>query len=111
MQILDFIPVGHENAIPRQDLVMLTGLSDRQVRAMIEKECTREHPILNMQDGKGYFQPAENEQYLVRLYRAKENHRTLQIRRKCSELDKYLKIQNNEVEKKQISMFDIIGGD
>ena len=58
MKIIDYIPVGHKNAVTRKQLVILTGLSDRKIRNMIQEECNREHPILNMQDGKGYFQPA-----------------------------------------------------
>lgn len=77
MKIIDYIPVGHKNAVTRKQLVILTGLSDRKIRNMIQEECNREHPILNMQDGKGYFQPAYDEMHLVRLYRAQENHRTL----------------------------------
>lgn len=110
MKILDYIPVGHKNAVTRQYLTNVTGLSDRKIRDMIEKECTREHPILNMGDGKGYFQPAAGEMYLVRLYRAKENHRTLHIRKKISEIDKYIKDDENELVKNQISMFDYMAG-
>lgn len=110
MNILDYIQVGHRNAVTRNQLMITTGLSDRKIRDMIEKECTREHPILNMQDGKGYFQPSADEMYLVRLYRSQENHRTIKIRKKVSELDRYMKSQCNEVDKNQISMFDVMGG-
>lgn len=98
MKIIDYIPVGHKNAVTRKQLVILTGLSDRKIRNMIQEECNREHPILNMQDGKGYFQPAYDEMHLVRLYRVQENH------------SKYLKCQNNELERNQISISDVIGG-
>ncbi len=111
MNILEYIPVGHRNAKTRNELVIATGLSDRKVRDLIEKACTREHPILNMQDGKGYFQPAADEMHLVRLYRSQENHRTIRIRKKVSELDGYLRIQGNELEKNQMSIFDMIDGE
>ena len=110
LKIIDYIPVGHKNAVTRKQLVILTGLSDRKIRNMIQEECNREHPILNMQDGKGYFQPAYDEMHLVRLYRVQENHRTLTNRKKVSEIDKYLKCQNNELERNQISISDVIGG-
>ena len=109
MNIIDYIPVGHENAVSREYLVSITGYSDRKVRDMIEKACTREHPILNMQDGKGYFRPAENEMHLVRLYRAQENHRTLRIRKKVSEIDKYIKASGDELSKSQISLCEMSG--
>lgn len=109
INILDYIPTGHKNAVSRQYLSTVTGLSDRKVRDMIEKACTHEHPILNMQDGRGYFRPAENEMHLVRLYRAQENRRTLKIRNKVSEIDKYLKGMNNELVKNQMSLADMPG--
>ena len=103
LNVIDYIPVGHKNAVTRQYLITMTGFSDRTVREMIEKECTSEHPILNMQDGKGYFQPAADEMHLVKLYLAQEN------RKKLSEIKKYARSQN-EVEKNQISIFDCMGG-
>lgn len=64
MNILDYIPYGEENAISREDLKQITGLTDRQMRKKIEiaRETT---PILNFQGGKGYFIPTETEQHLV----------------------------------------------
>ena len=58
--IADLIPVGHDNAVTRQELVMLTGFGDRQIRDMIAK-ARRDTPILNMQDGKGYYKPDMND--------------------------------------------------
>lgn len=110
MNILEFIPVGHKNAITREELCIKTGLSDRKVRELIEEACTRQHPILNMQDGRGYFRPAENEISLVRLYRNQENRRTASTRKKVTELDKYIKEESDELKKNQISLFDMIGG-
>ena len=110
-KIIEVIPFGHKNAVTRKYLSMITGYSDRKIREMIERECTRAHPILNMQDGKGYFQPDENEIYLVRLYRAQENRRMVHNRKKVTELDKYIAESGNELKKNQISMFDIIGGE
>lgn len=110
MDILKFIPVGHRNAVTRKQLCIRTGLSDRKVRELIEKACTHEHPILNMQDGQGYFQPAENEISLVRLYRNQENSRTSSTRRRVKELDQYIKDETNELKKNQISIFDVMGG-
>ena len=37
MNIAEYIPVGHENAISRKRLAMITGLSDRQIRQLIER--------------------------------------------------------------------------
>ncbi len=111
VNILDFIPEGHSKAVNRDYLSSVTGLSDRKVRQLIEEACTREHPILNMQDGKGYFRPLPSEMHLVRLYRAQENRRTLTIRKKVSEIDKYIKMTSNEVERNQISLSELPGWD
>ena len=105
--ILQYIPVGHRNAVTREYLSAVTGLSDRKVRDLIEKACTREHPILNMQDGKGYFQPAKNEIHLARIYRAQENRRTLRIRNKVTEIDKYIKSASDELARSQICLSDL----
>lgn len=107
VDILNFIPEGHANAVNREYLSSVTGLSDRKIRQLIEESCTREHPILNMQDGKGYFRPLPNEMHLVRLYRAQENRRTLTIRKKVSEIDKYIKAASNDVERNQISLSEL----
>lgn len=110
MNILDYIPTGHKNAITRHELCIKTGYSDRKVRDLIEEACTREHPILNLQDGRGYFLPDKNEMPLVRLYRNQENRRTASIRKRVSELDKYIKMESDELARNQISLFDTIGG-
>ena len=57
--ILDYIPTGSMNAIERVILRLKTGLKDRQKRRLIHF-ARRKIPILNMQDGKGYFIPDMN---------------------------------------------------
>lgn len=59
MDILDHIPVGRENAITRNMLRSKTGLSDRKIRMLIEQSNIKYPftPIINTQDGKGYFIP------------------------------------------------------
>lgn len=56
MDLLDAIPIGHANAIRRRDLCARLGTSDRLVRRMIEQARTDGHLILNIGDGRGYFQ-------------------------------------------------------
>lgn len=55
--ILDLIPVGHENAIRRSKLCELTGKDDRAMRNLIMEQRNAGAVILNMQDGRGYFRP------------------------------------------------------
>lgn len=65
MGIEQFIPVGSKNAIKREDLRILSGLPDRKLRDAINKS---EALIINMQDGSGYFIPADNETELVKQW-------------------------------------------
>lgn len=57
MNIADYIPYGHENAINRRLLEQITGFDDRYNRQLIMKARNEGAVILNMEDGKGYFQP------------------------------------------------------
>ena len=58
IRIIDFIPIGHENAISRKELCRLTGLNDRKIREEIAK--ARESAcICNMSDGAGYYIPEQ----------------------------------------------------
>jgi hypothetical protein len=58
INIVDYIPVGHENAISRKELSRKTGLTDRILRKEIEK--ARETTcICNMSDGAGYYIPTD----------------------------------------------------
>lgn len=115
--ILDYIPVGHDNAVSRDYLTSIymskynlkKDTADRKMRKDIKKFSTREHPILNLQDGKGYFQPASNEMHLARICRAQGNHRIRSMRKEVSELDKYIKAASNEVERNQISLSELPG--
>lgn len=60
MDILEFIPYGRKNAIKRRTLCDLTGLRDREMRRAIE-EARNETPIINLQDGNGYYRPDDRD--------------------------------------------------
>lgn len=68
MDIIGYIPRGHENAVTRNRLEAMTGLSDRVVREQIETARKNGAMIINLQDGKGYFRPSNLEE-LQRQYR------------------------------------------
>lgn len=55
-RIADLLHPGAENAVHRRDLMALTGLSDRELRRMIEAERRLGVPILSDCIG-GYFLP------------------------------------------------------
>lgn len=56
MDVIKFIPVGHKNAVSREYLARVTGLTDRQIRMEIHL-ARRERPIINLSDGSGYYIP------------------------------------------------------
>lgn len=58
MGIIDYIPVGHNNAVSREYLSRVTGMNDRAVRAAIH-EARRDTVILNV--GGGYYRPDPND--------------------------------------------------
>lgn len=69
INILDFIPWGHQNAISRQQLSLRTGLRDRINRALIEQERKKGHCIISLKRG-GYFRPLQNDDrpYVMEWY-------------------------------------------
>lgn len=72
IQIAEVIPFGHDNGVSREELIRRTGLPDRLVRDAINKSDAL---IINLQDGKGYFQPNPDEGHLVdawiRIFRSR----------------------------------------
>ena len=58
-RIADLLHPGAENAIPRRDLMVMTGLSDRDLRLMIEAERRQGIPILS-DNIHGYFLPVDS---------------------------------------------------
>ena len=115
MNILDCIPIGHKNAIDRDTLNNLMGIGERQVRQRI-KEVNESEPdnvlIINLQDGKGYFRPAPDEDSLVKLWRAQERARGKGVLENVDAADRYLsrnrkrQKKENMLEKNQISLAD-----
>ncbi len=71
VNILDCIPIGHKNAIDRDVLNDLMHMGERQVRRLIKEVNDSEDDsllIINLQDGKGYFRPAPDENNLVKIW-------------------------------------------
>ncbi len=57
--IVDYIPVGRENAVTRRQLCELTGMRDRALRNAIEDARQSGEIIINAQDGRGYYRSEE----------------------------------------------------
>lgn len=74
--IRNYIPTGSENAVTRKQLEIQTDLNDRTIRDLIHY-ARRDIPILNMQDGNGYFIPDMNKEedrmHLKRYVQQEEN--------------------------------------
>ena len=60
MCIEEYIPYGKDNAISREHLCRVARLSDRKMRQEIE-DARKRCPIINLQDGKGYYRPTAEE--------------------------------------------------
>ena len=105
MNILDYIPVGHENAVTRKKLCNITGLSDRKVRQLIE-DARKDNVILNLGDSKGYFKPKIGEERLVTICKRKEISRYKAIYENITVMDQYLGINNKMDIPGQRSLFD-----
>ena len=58
-RIADFLHPGAESAISRRDLMDLTGMSDRELRRLIEAERRQGIPILS-DNQHGYFLPGDS---------------------------------------------------
>ncbi len=72
--LLDILPHGSCNALSREELSDLLNLDDRTVRDLI-KQARRHVPILNMQNGKGYFIPLSEDRPLVDKWLSQETKR------------------------------------
>lgn len=110
MSCIDYIPEGHENAVSRQYLRDMTGMSDRSMR--IDLKASREL-VLNLQDGKGYFRPSESEDGLVRAYIKQEESRIREIQKTVRKAKSYLHDkQQREGDRKtgQLNIMDFLGG-
>lgn len=78
MDILDCIPYGKENAVTREELVRRTGLDDRVIRKAIS-HARRNDPILNLQNGAGYYRPTMQDIVELKRFVAQEEHRSSEI--------------------------------
>ena len=76
INILNYIHKGRQNAVTRERLRQLTGLTDSKVRELIRK-ARHDVPIVNFQSGEGYYIPTEIEE--VDRFIAQEEKRAKSI--------------------------------
>lgn len=55
------IPMGRDNAYKLDLLSSIMGFDERTIRQMIEDLTVSGHVICNLQNGKGYYRPATEE--------------------------------------------------
>lgn len=89
MNLLDCIPTGRDNAISRKDLAAYSGLPDRLMRNQIE-ELRKHVPVLNLQDGNGYFQPGIEEFELVKIWVRQQKSRSRSIENSTLGAEKWI---------------------
>lgn len=58
-EVLQAIPVGSWHPVKRSELAYALNLTDREMRDILH-EAKKKMPIINLQDGKGYFIPDMN---------------------------------------------------
>lgn len=77
-KVFELIPVGRERAVARGTLVILSGIPDRELRDIIAK-IRREEPVLNLQNGLGYYRPSDNDVAEVERFIKQESSRAKAI--------------------------------
>ncbi len=85
-QVVDVIPVGYENAITMTELEQITGLDNRAIRKSISDS---EELVINLQDGQGYFKPAETETDLVEIWKAITKSRIKELQARVRQAKKW----------------------
>ena len=63
-RVYNAIPKGKANAIKRAELAAQLGLSDREMRQILESLNEKRYVVCNLMDGRGYYIPANEIEYL-----------------------------------------------
>ena len=95
MNIVDYIPVGKENAIPRADLARVLGMTDRACRKAIEEARDRGELICNDGDGAGYYLASDIGQ-IERQYRV-DKARAVAVFKRLKTMRRMLRENGKEV--------------
>lgn len=87
-RIAQAIPFGQQNAVTRKRLANQLGLSDRQMRLHIQQARDEGVIILNLQDGRGYYQSADVSEMTAQYWQDKA--RALSILKRLKAMRKIL---------------------
>ena len=63
-RVYNAIPKGKANAVKRAELAARLGLSDREMRQALESLGEKRHVVCNLMDGRGYYIPANEIEYI-----------------------------------------------
>ena len=85
-EVYQLLHKGHENAVPLKELIRITGKTGSYIRLEIEKMVESGIPIVNWEDGKGYFIPETPED--VRIARRKIYSRAKKLMKRNYHLNK-----------------------
>lgn len=86
-KIIDAIPVGHENAITISEIESLTGAENRIIRKAI---ANSKELVINLQDGKGYFKPDDDESHLVEVWKSITGHRIQELQARVRQANQWM---------------------
>ena len=93
--LIAHIPFGRENAVSRDYLAMLLGVTDREMRRLINQARNEGHIIINDQNGRGYYQ-SDDPDHIAKQYKQNQR-RALSILVQQKHLRKRLKEAGREV--------------
>lgn len=92
--VLDFLPVGADKSpTSREELVMLTGMTDRTVREEINR-LKKDYPIINV--GQGYYIANDPDDPNLKAYIVQETHRIRAISKGLRRHKKLYKINKEQ---------------
>ena len=67
MALYDLIPKGRDRAVTKDELQIMSGHSERVIRQFCEDLTCNELVVCNLQNGKGYFRPVTEDDYIAAL--------------------------------------------
>lgn len=113
-EFISLFSVGWENPMSLDRLSILSRMNKRRVRKMIEDvNASGKTMICNLQDGRGYFIPLENELHYARLFQDQEAKRFNSMKNKLHGMNVFLGERKHkkvsDLEKMQMSIFDYEG--
>lgn len=98
VNIIDYIPVGHDNSVSRCYLSLMTGMKDRSIREAIAKARKDGEIILHRQaDGSGYYRPGIADRTYIQQYIKSEESRLKSIGASLKSARKMMRECENQI--------------